>query len=219
MSRPNFANSFDSFPERERRNKGNRKSEGGYVLLVLLLFSTLLFISLGAAIPNTLRMGQREREEELLFRGRQYMRAIDLYFRQFGRYPATVDELLKTDNMRFLRRAYKDPMTRKGKWRFIHADASGRVVDSTTSPAPPGPESSGRGFGSPLSSAQSTRTRTSAQTTEEQRGRQPRSLWIFTLQAPITWEWECIRRPVHCRRRKPQQAEIHPSVERKDSLR
>ena len=164
MSRPNFANSFDSFPERDRRNKGNRKSEGGYVLLVLLLFSTLLFISLGAAIPNTLRMGQREREEELFFRGRQYMRAIDFYFRQFGRYPATVDELLKTDNMRFLRRAYKDPMTRNGEWRFIHADASGRVVDSTTSPAPPGPDFSGGGFGSPLSSAQSTRTRTSAQT-------------------------------------------------------
>ena len=134
------------------------------MLLVLLLFSTLLFISLGAAIPNTLRMGQREREEELLFRGRQYMRAIDLYFRQFGRYPATVDELLKTDNMRFLRQAYKDPMTRNGEWRFIHANASGTVVDSTTSPAPPGPDSSGRGFGSPLSSAQSTRTRTSAQT-------------------------------------------------------
>ena len=166
MSRPNFANSFDSFPERERRNKGNRKSECGYVLLVLLLFSTLLFISLGAAIPNTLRMGQREREEELLFRGHQYMRAIDLYFRQFGRYPATVDELLKTDNMRFLRRAYKDPMTRNGEWRFIHADASGRVVDSTTSPAPPGPDSSGGGFAPPLSSAQSTRTRTSAQTRE-----------------------------------------------------
>ncbi|MCZ6904561.1 MAG: hypothetical protein O7F56_02725 [Acidobacteria bacterium] len=164
MSRPNFDNSFDSFPERDRRSKGSRKSEGGYVLLVLLMFSTLLFISLGAAIPNTLRMGQRELEEELLFRGHQYMRAIDLYFRQFGRYPATVEELVKTDNMRFLRRAYKDPMTREGEWRFIHADASGTVVDSLTSPPPAAPASSGSAFGSSLSSAPGTRTRTSSRT-------------------------------------------------------
>ncbi len=164
MSRPNFDNSFDSFPERDQRSKGNRKTEGGYVLLVLLMFSTLLFISLGTAIPNTLQMGQRELEEELLFRGHQYMRAIDLYFRQFGRYPATVEELVKTDNMRFLRRAYKDPMTREGEWRFIHADASGTVVDSLTSPAPAAAASSGSAIGSSLSSAQSTRTRTSAQT-------------------------------------------------------
>ena len=135
-----------------------RKNEEGHVLLVLMMLSTLLFISLGAAIPNTLQMGQREREEELLFRGKQYIRAIKLFFDQFGRYPTTVKELIKTDNMRFLRRAYKDPMMRNGKWRFIHADTSGKVIDSLASSRTAKPALKGSKLTSFLSSTQDTGT-------------------------------------------------------------
>jgi hypothetical protein len=97
-----------------------------------MMLATLLLISLSVALPNVYTAGQREREEELIFRGNEYARAIVLFRRQFRRYPASVKELLQTNGIRFLRREYADPMSRNGKWRFIHADANGRILDSRT---------------------------------------------------------------------------------------
>jgi type II secretory pathway pseudopilin PulG len=116
---------------------GNR----GYALLIVMMVATLLLISLTVALPNVYRAGQREREEELIFRGNEYARAIMLFQRQFRRYPSSVKELLQTNNIRFLRREYRDPMSRKGKWRFIYANANGVVLNSKTiaPPKPPNP--------------------------------------------------------------------------------
>lgn len=107
---------------------GNR----GYALLVLMMMVTILLISLTVALPSIYVAGQREREEELIFRGTEYARAIGLFRRRFQRFPTSVEELLNTNGIRFLRRAYPDPMSRTGKWRFIHADATGAVIDSQT---------------------------------------------------------------------------------------
>src|SRR5579863_9816573 len=79
-------------------------SEQGYVLIVLVLFAALLLASLSTIIPNVIFEGQRQKEEELVFRGMQYQRAIQLFYRKFGRYPNSVDEMLKTNNFRFLRK-------------------------------------------------------------------------------------------------------------------
>jgi type II secretory pathway pseudopilin PulG len=97
-----------------------------------MMLAVVLLISLTAALPSVYTQGQREKEEELIFRGNQYARAIALFRRQFNRYPASVKELLKTSGFRFLRHEYPDPMTPKGKWRFIHADANGTPLDSLT---------------------------------------------------------------------------------------
>jgi hypothetical protein len=43
----------------------------------------------------------------------QYARAIGKYYRKFGRYPANMEQLEDTNHLRFLRRRYKDPITRK----------------------------------------------------------------------------------------------------------
>jgi type II secretory pathway pseudopilin PulG len=110
----------------------------GYAFLILLLVLTLMLISLAAAVPDIMTQGRREREEELIFRGEQYARAIALFHRQFNRYPTSIEELVKrTNGYRFLRHAYRDPMTRNGKWRLIHATAAGAVLDSKIL-APPG---------------------------------------------------------------------------------
>jgi len=91
----------------------------------------LLMISLTAALPNIYTEGQREREEELIFRGNEYARAIGLYHARFNRYPMKIEDLVNaTNGIRFLRHAYTDPMTKGGKWRYIHANAFGVVVDS-----------------------------------------------------------------------------------------
>ena len=121
---------FPWFNSPSGRSPRRDASEAGYVLLIVMMMATLLLISLAAAAPSIYVEGQREKEKELIFRGEQYARAIILFHEQFKRYPSSVKELLHTNNLSFLRKAYPDPMTRSGKWRFIHATANGVILDS-----------------------------------------------------------------------------------------
>lgn len=74
-----------------------REQQSGYALLVILLMVTLVLISLAAAVPSVLHQGQREKEEELIFRGQQYQKAIARYYRKFGRFPMKMEDLLETN--------------------------------------------------------------------------------------------------------------------------
>jgi type II secretory pathway pseudopilin PulG len=107
-------------------------SSDGYAFVVLMIAMTVMLIALAAALPSVYHESQREKEEELIFRGNEYARAIYLFQRQFQRFPKSVDELIRTNNIRFLRHAYKDPMNPKGKWRFIHVAGNGMLIDSLT---------------------------------------------------------------------------------------
>ncbi|MFZ3212510.1 MAG: type II secretion system protein [Terriglobales bacterium] len=102
------------------RRKARRSRQQGYVLIVMLLFLAIMVIGLTAAAPAMATRVRREREIELIHRGKQYARAIRLFYRKFGRYPLRLEELENTNNIRFLRRRYKDPMTPSGAWRLIH---------------------------------------------------------------------------------------------------
>jgi len=121
---------FRWFSSLKGRSPRKDSSEAGYILLIVMMMATLLLVSLAAAAPSIYVEGQREKEKELIFRGEQYARAIMLFHQKFKRYPSSVKELLHTNDMSFLRQAYRDPMTRSGKWRFIHATANGVVLDS-----------------------------------------------------------------------------------------
>lgn len=117
----------------ERPPAPSRTIDRGYALVAVMILVTVLLISLTASLPGVYQEGQREREKEAIFRGEQYARAVYLFHRQFGRYPASVKELLGTSNgTRFLRQAYRDPLSPNGRWRFIHATAAGILIDSWT---------------------------------------------------------------------------------------
>jgi hypothetical protein len=62
---------------------------------------------------------KRDREEEMIHRGVQYSRAIRAYYKKFGRYPASMENLENTNQMRFLRKRYKDPITGKD-FKLLH---------------------------------------------------------------------------------------------------
>lgn len=97
------------------RTKFGRKASGngqaGYILLTLMLLVTLLVLTLAAVLPKISQALYRDREEEMVHRGVQYSRAIRRYYKKFGRYPTRVEELENTNNIRFLRQRYKDPIT------------------------------------------------------------------------------------------------------------
>ena len=62
---------------------------------------------------------KRDREEEMIHRGVQYSRAIRAYYKKFSRYPAKIEDLENTNQMRFLRKRYKDPLTGKD-FKLLH---------------------------------------------------------------------------------------------------
>lgn len=83
----------------------------GYILLTLMLVVSLLAIAALALAPDLAFQTRRDREEELIHRGVQYSRAVRAYFKKFGRYPTRIEDLQNTNNVRFLRKRYKDPIT------------------------------------------------------------------------------------------------------------
>ncbi len=86
---------------------------------MLMLFVALLAIAAGALAPTVTFQVRRDREEELIHRGVQYSRAIRRYVKKTGRYPARLEELENTNNIRFLRKRYKDPLTNKD-FKLLH---------------------------------------------------------------------------------------------------
>jgi type II secretory pathway pseudopilin PulG len=97
--------------------------EDGYVLLTLLLVVSLLAIAFTYSIyydkKFALAQRRRDQEQELIHRGVQYSRAIRAYYKKFGRYPTRLEDLDNTNNLRYLRKHYKDPITGKD-FRLLH---------------------------------------------------------------------------------------------------
>ena len=94
-------------------------SEQGYILLIAIFLVALLVLSLAVAAPQIAKSIQRDRDLETFHRGMQYRRAIQLYYRTFHNYPPNLDALVKTNNIRFLRKKYIDPITGKDDWKPI----------------------------------------------------------------------------------------------------
>lgn len=101
------------------RRHASRRREQGYMLMVLVLMMALMAIAAATAITSITFNLRRDREEEMIHRGAQYARAIRAYYKKFGRYPATLENLENTNQMRFLRKRYKDPITHKD-FRLLH---------------------------------------------------------------------------------------------------
>jgi type II secretory pathway pseudopilin PulG len=93
--------------------------EQGFMLLGLIVAITLILLALTAAATDMAFSLRREREEEAVRRGNQYVRAIQLFYRKNGHYPGTIEQLENTNNIRYLRQRYIDPMTGKDDWRMI----------------------------------------------------------------------------------------------------
>ena len=96
------------------------RAEEGFLLVAVVVMAAILLIYLAVAAPIVAKDLQRERELETVHRGQQYVRAIRVYYRKFNHYPTSIEQLDETNNIRFLRQHYLDPMTGKDDWRIIH---------------------------------------------------------------------------------------------------
>jgi len=116
-----------------RTQTAGKHSERGYALLVVIFLVSVLLISTMVVAPNILTEGRREKEKEMIWRGKQYTRGVKLYYRKLGRFPTSLDDLTKPKigSLRFMRQAYKDPMNKEdGSWRFIYVGPAGQLIGS-----------------------------------------------------------------------------------------
>lgn len=157
------------------------------MLLVIVLMLALALIAMSATAPYVITEIKRDREDDLIHRGKQYQRAIKLFYKKFGRYPTSLGELQNTQNVHFLRKLYNDPMTPDGEWRIIHfgeakyfpkgfgysnipgaSPIGGGTGSGPGGPLLPGGMSSILGGSSPSASSQSNQPNTSGMTPAEQ---------------------------------------------------
>jgi len=129
---------------------------------------TLVMIALTAAAPRVAQAIKRDRELELIHRGQQYTRAIKRYYKKFGRYPTRLEDLESTNNMRFLRRRYPDPITGKDDWKLIHVGESKQMQKPVSLTGAGGPAAGAAGqpsaFGNPLTPGAGTAATSSSAT-------------------------------------------------------
>jgi type II secretory pathway pseudopilin PulG len=124
--------------ERKARRVQNQR---GYAMAALLIAMSIMAVMMTVVMPVWKHQVRREREEELIFRGKQYVHAIGLFQRKFANaYPPNVDVLVE---QRFLRKKYKDPIT-NDDFAVLPGGASAAAAPGQT---PPGPVSAGRGQG------------------------------------------------------------------------
>jgi type II secretory pathway pseudopilin PulG len=129
-----------------RGMRRERRDEDGFALIALVVAIFLVLLVLSIAAPKVAMQLRREREVEAVHRANQYTRAIRMYFRRNGNhYPGSIEQLEKTNNIRFLRQKYVDPLTGKADWRLIHLGEAKTKMHGLFGEALPG---MGQGLGS-----------------------------------------------------------------------
>jgi hypothetical protein len=101
------------------------------LLAIMLIFSTVVFQSWEEVL-------RRDNEAEMIFRAEEYVRAIQRYRKDRGVPPAKLEDLMEpgSKGQYYLRRLYKDPLVKDGKWGLLYAGPGGEVIDPNA-PTPP----------------------------------------------------------------------------------
>jgi hypothetical protein len=150
-------------------NARKLRGQEGYALALVVFMLALAVIAVAAVAPDVITNGRREKEEEMIWRGKQYVRGIRLYVRYYQthggttRFPTSMEDLTKNKvGIRFMRQAYKDPVNPvDGSWRMIYVGPNGQLIGSLKSRplTPDGQNSSFSGsssFGSSFGGSQSS---------------------------------------------------------------
>lgn len=104
----------------KRPAQGVRNDEQGYILAGVIILLAVFMILMSIVLPKLWEEIRRDREVETIRRGQQYVRALQLFYRRFHRYPVNIEELEDTNGLRFLRKRYSDPLTRSDDWMPVY---------------------------------------------------------------------------------------------------
>ncbi len=149
------------FKPQKSSTRRARSCQDGYALMMVIFFTALMLIGAMTVAPRILQEGKREKEKEMIWRGRQYVRGVKLYYRKLGRFPTSIDDLTKpkTGSLRFMRQAYKDPMNAEdGSWRLIYVGPAGQLIGSLKPPQTLQLPTGGAGLGTAASAVANSST-------------------------------------------------------------
>jgi type II secretory pathway pseudopilin PulG len=108
-------------------------------MAALLVALGIMAVMMTVAMPVWKQAAQREKEEELVFRGQQYVHAITLFSRKYANnFPPNIDVLVRE---RFLRKKFKDPITNDD----FQTVAAGQGTPGLSAPGQPGQRQSDTG--------------------------------------------------------------------------
>ncbi len=110
------------------------RQEGGFALLVIFLIAAAVAFTMYQEMPRAAFESARDKEQLLMDRGNQYKRAIQVFYAANQRYPQEIKDLENTNEKRYLRRRYIDPMTGKDEWRLVHTNGSFLTDSLVTKP-------------------------------------------------------------------------------------
>lgn len=111
-------------PERPRR-------ESGAILIIFMVVIAVGAIALTAAAQAWSTTWRRDSEEELMFRANQYVLGIIAYRKEHGgQFPLALEDLNKPGprRLRYIRKLYKDPVSRDGRWGLLYLMPGGQGV-------------------------------------------------------------------------------------------
>jgi type II secretory pathway pseudopilin PulG len=142
----------------------------GFAMAALLVAMALMSLGLSVAMPTWRTLVQREKEEELIWRGQQYDRAVQLYRKKNAAPGApSIDKLVEG---RFLRKKYRDPIT-NGEFETVGVSATGNA---------PGVQQPQRGFGQLIAGV---RSKSKQRSIKILNGRSTYNEWQFTY---VPWK-------------------------------
>ena len=103
-----------------------RGRSAGFTYIGLLVLIAMMSLALTVVAQVWQSVQIRDKEEELLFVGNEFRRAIELYAANTSSYPLKLNDLLKDPGFpgirRYLRKIYRDPITGRTEWGLVKPD-------------------------------------------------------------------------------------------------
>jgi type II secretory pathway pseudopilin PulG len=153
-------------------------------MAALLIALAILAILMSVAMPVWRHEARREKEAELVWRGEQYARAVALYrFKNSqipNAYPPSIDALVEG---RFLRKKYKDPMTKDGEFQIIPVGLQNNpgMPQNPQTPPKPIPSAPTQQTGTIMGALIGVRSKSQETSIRSYRGQTRYDQWAFTF--------------------------------------
>jgi type II secretory pathway pseudopilin PulG len=128
----------------------------GALMVALMAGIAIMMILAAVAAQNWADVVRRDNEAEMIFRAEDLVRALKRYQKDKGKLPNELKELAEPGQkgQYFVRKLWKDPLVKGGKWQLLYAAPGGGLFDPTApgveAPLEGGQESPGMGRPSPV---------------------------------------------------------------------
>jgi type II secretory pathway pseudopilin PulG len=115
-----------------------RGKQDGTLMVALMAGIAIAMILSAIAVQSWDDVLRRDNEAEMMFRAQDIVRALKRYQAAKGKLPVELKELAEPNDLgpAFIRKLWKDPLVKDGKWQLVYLAPGGGLYDPTA-PQPP----------------------------------------------------------------------------------